>query len=92
MENFIIFLLIIAIVFIIYRILKGPDKTMLIKCPNCQYEGKGKYITKGSFMLELILWLCFVIPGLIYSVWRLSNKKWICPQCDFQYVKKLGPA
>jgi ssDNA-binding Zn-finger/Zn-ribbon topoisomerase 1 len=61
---------------------------MQVRCPNCKYEGNGKYIVKGSTFIEFILWCCFVIPGLIYSVWRLNNKKWICPQCDFEHVVK----
>ena len=60
-----------------------------IKCPNCQYEGKGKVITKGSLLLEIILWLFFLVPGLIYSVWRLSTRYLGCPRCEFKHVIKL---
>jgi len=63
---------------------------MQIQCPNCKYEGAGKFIVKGSMSMELVLWICFIIPGLIYSTWRLNNKKWICPRCDFEHVVKLG--
>lgn len=50
-------------------------------CQNCGSRGEPKTITKGSIMIELILWLCFIIPGLIYSFWRLSNKQQVCPAC-----------
>jgi len=76
--------------FAYYEVVKA-DKTMKVRCPNCSYEGLGKFIIKGSFAIELVLWFIFIIPGLIYSVWRLSNKKWVCPQCDFENVVKLGP-
>ena len=37
--------------------------------------------TKGSFFIELFLWLCFLFPGLIYSIWRLTSKYDACPTC-----------
>lgn len=63
---------------------------MEIKCPNCKYEGKGKFINKGSFGVEIILWLLFLLPGLVYSVWRLCNRIVICPDCRFEHVKKIN--
>jgi len=62
---------------------------MEIQCPNCKYEGNGKYITKGYVAVELVLWLLFLFPGLVYSIWRLSTKKWVCPECDFENVRKI---
>jgi hypothetical protein len=50
-------------------------------CTNCGHTGDTERITKGSMGIELILWLCFIIPGLIYSVWRLSSRHDACPVC-----------
>lgn len=50
-------------------------------CTQCGSVGKTKGVTKGSMTIELILWLCFLIPGLIYSFWRLSNKSIVCKVC-----------
>lgn len=61
----------------------------MIKCPNCKYEGKGKKFVKGSTIVELFLWLTFIVPGFIYSLWRLSSKYWGCPQCHFNHVVKV---
>ena len=52
-----------------------------IVCTSCGYVGEPKTITKGSMGVEIILWLCFLIPGLIYSVWRLSSRYDGCPSC-----------
>ena len=51
-------------------------------CSNCHYEGQPKTVVKGSFLIEVILWLFFIIPGLIYSVWRLTTKYKACPKCS----------
>jgi hypothetical protein len=32
-------------------------------------------------MIELILWICFIVPGLIYSFWRLSSRYDACSCC-----------
>ncbi len=50
-------------------------------CTECGYLGKSKTETKGSFLIEIVLWLFFIIPGLIYSIWRASSKEVVCPQC-----------
>lgn len=51
-------------------------------CPNCGYKGNPKKVTKGNFLIEVILWLCFLIPGVVYSIWRLSTKFMACSQCN----------
>lgn len=50
-------------------------------CRNCGYQGLAKTITKGSIFIEIILWICFIIPGLIYSIWRISSRYKACPKC-----------
>jgi rubredoxin len=50
-------------------------------CTLCGYVGRPRYQTQGSFAVELLLWILFCAPGLIYSVWRLVSKKKICPSC-----------
>jgi len=50
-------------------------------CKACGYHGEVQRVTKGSFAIELLLWLCFLIPGLLYSLWRLSSRYSGCPKC-----------
>lgn len=50
-------------------------------CSTCGYVGNPKRITKGSIFIEIILWLFLIIPGLIYSIWRLTTKYNACPKC-----------
>jgi DNA-directed RNA polymerase subunit RPC12/RpoP len=37
--------------------------------------------SSGSFVIEILLWLAFVIPGLLYSLWRQSTRRKVCPAC-----------
>jgi hypothetical protein len=50
-------------------------------CPTCGTRGEPKTITRGSLGMEIILWICFIVPGLIYSMWRLTTKQKGCPSC-----------
>ena len=50
-------------------------------CLKCGMVGPTKIETRGYFMVELVLWLCFLLPGLIYSVWRVSSRRIVCPSC-----------
>ena len=50
-------------------------------CTNCGYQGEAGTQTPGSFLAEVALWLCFIVPGVIYSVWRLTARRKVCPQC-----------
>lgn len=50
-------------------------------CTRCLNEGAPARKTKGSLAVEVVLWLLFCLPGLIYSVWRQTNKYEACARC-----------
>jgi predicted RNA-binding Zn-ribbon protein involved in translation (DUF1610 family) len=50
-------------------------------CPNCGTTARSKQVTRGSAGIEIVLWLCFILPGLIYTLWRSSFKLEVCPAC-----------
>lgn len=50
-------------------------------CTTCGYHGVPEKTTRGSFIMELILWLIFIVPGFIYSIWRVTTKEGVCPKC-----------
>lgn len=54
---------------------------MKLICQSCGTIGKPKLVTKGSIGIEIILWLLFLLPGLIYSIWRLTSKHKACQAC-----------
>jgi DNA-directed RNA polymerase subunit RPC12/RpoP/predicted RNA-binding Zn-ribbon protein involved in translation (DUF1610 family) len=50
-------------------------------CTSCGWIGEPGKVTPGSFGVELACWLCFCLPGLIYSIWRLTSKHHVCDSC-----------
>lgn len=55
--------------------------TQTLICSSCGYTGPSVAKIKGSPILELFIWLFFILPGLIYSIWRGSTKNKVCPVC-----------
>lgn len=37
--------------------------------------------TRGSVVIEVVLWFALIIPGLLYSLWRQSTRQKVCPAC-----------
>jgi uncharacterized membrane protein YqaE (UPF0057 family) len=50
-------------------------------CTTCGFVGEPIRVTPGHFCLELALWFLLLIPGMIYSVWRVTHKALVCPKC-----------
>ena len=77
-----------VVIYTIYSAVKGlfggngrVSPTGAMVCPSCGTRGEPKTITRGSTLIELILWLCLIVPGLIYSIWRLTTRQKGCPAC-----------
>jgi len=49
-------------------------------CSTCGTHGAPIKRVKGSFAVEIALWL-FLLPGLIYTVWRRSTRQNVCRTC-----------
>lgn len=51
-------------------------------CTQCLNQVKPKGVVRGSIIIELGLWLFFLLPGLIYSLWRVAGgREPTCPEC-----------
>jgi hypothetical protein len=64
--------------------MKLPKQPLLLApthiCSNCG-TASAIHAMPGSGWIEAILWLCYIIPGVIYSVWRRSKKSTVCASC-----------
>ena len=50
-------------------------------CKTCEEQVSLVNTTPGSIWVEIVLWMLFCAPGLVYSVWRLSKRRLVCSQC-----------
>lgn len=56
---------------------------------NCGHRGYPKTVTKGALLIEMILWVTFLVPGVIYSIWRHSSRYQVCPSCGAPHMVLL---
>lgn len=82
MNNFSIvhWIIVGVIIFGFYKIFAGKGGKDMF-CKSCGHSGPSKNHTPGSLLIEIVLWICFIVPGLVYSLWRLSAKKAACSAC-----------
>jgi hypothetical protein len=71
--------LLVALVFtlVVLRQARQPD----MYCPHCGNVGPAEPGRKGSPAMEFVLWLCFFVPGLLYTVWRRTSRPEVCGTC-----------
>lgn len=50
-------------------------------CTQCKSIDSAATNTKGSILIEIVLWLCFIVPGLLYSLWRHTAREQVCRAC-----------
>jgi hypothetical protein len=50
-------------------------------CTRCGYVGQTKTVTPGSIFIELVLWCFLLVPGLVYSLWRMTSRRKVCASC-----------
>lgn len=63
---------------------------MSLICTNCGTVGETKTVTEGSIFIEIVLWLCFLVPGVVYSLWRHSTRHQACRACDSRNMVPLN--
>ncbi len=50
-------------------------------CADCGHAGRTATRTPGSILIEVVLWCCLIVPGLVYSLWRHSRRHEVCASC-----------
>jgi hypothetical protein len=58
-------------------------------CMRCEETRVPNDSAKGSLALEILLWVCAILPGVVYSIWRRTTQTPSCPVCG---SKELIPA
>lgn len=59
-------------------------------CVDCYTRDKPKLHTKGSIIIEIFLWILFIVPGLIYSIWRHASRHMVCRKCGSTHIIPLN--
>jgi hypothetical protein len=85
-----IFIMIVVLAFCIFAYVQSNKKiSSAMVCTKCGSSNM-KSGLRGSGAIELILWLFFIVPGLIYSAWRGQKKVHTCLSCGSNEVIPLN--
>ena len=77
---------ILALLLWVLYIIIFPRPGVPMVCTNCGHLGPTKTAAKGHIGFEIVLWLCFILPGFLYSVWRMSTKRQVCTECGSDHL------
>lgn len=58
-------------------------------CRDCGHIGPPVTFTPGSFAIEIVLWLFMILPGLIYTLWRVTSRHVGCSSCTSKNLVPL---
>lgn len=58
-----------------------PEQMDARLCTACGLVVTPKRVMAGNTLAELVLWFAGLLPGLIYSIWRLNSRHVACPSC-----------
>jgi len=72
---------ILAGLFAIFKRSRKDELPIKKFCPQCGATDYPRQFHGGSGAVECLLWLFFLVPGVIYSFWRLSQRAQICGHC-----------
>lgn len=59
-------------------------------CTQCHTQGTPATKTKGSVLIEIVLWLFICLPGLVYSLWRMTSRERVCKSCGSAMLVPLN--
>jgi hypothetical protein len=51
--------------------------------PNCGYHGPPRKEARGSWLIFILLFLLFAVPGLLYLL-LMTGYRYYCPKCGMQ--------
>lgn len=68
---------------------KSPSGSMRYYCTQCHTHTNTAKM-KGNGWIELVLYFFYILPGVIYSIWRRSGKPNGCPTCGHAALIPAG--
>lgn len=59
----------------------GIDFSKKYVCMECGCQRDPVDAKRGLLVIEIFMWFLYILPGVIYSIWRRVRKQSVCPKC-----------
>ncbi len=59
----------------------GVDFNKKYICLECGCQRDPIRAKRGLLLIEIFMWLLYILPGVIYSIWRRVRSQEVCPNC-----------
>ena len=59
----------------------GVDFNKKYVCMECGCQRDPIKAKRGLLVIEVFMWLLYILPGVIYSIWRRVRAHEVCPNC-----------
>lgn len=60
--------------------ISNPKRSMRYYCNAC-HNHTATALMKGSGWIEFVLYFFYILPGVVYSIWRRAGAPNVCPVC-----------
>lgn len=73
----------LAIVFLFVAVILSSAKkaSTPYACTRCHSVAPARMLNPGSLLTEILLFCLFVVPWIIYAIWRRQARKLVCSVC-----------
>ena len=80
--------LVIAVIVKVFESRSVNNSGLKMICRDCGSISQETQNSKlrGSGWITFILLLCYIVPGLIYMIWRRGDKAKICAKCGSKNI------
>ncbi len=59
----------------------GIDFSRKYVCMECGCQHDPIDAKRGLLVIEIFMWLLYILPGVIYSIWRRVRTQQVCSKC-----------
>ncbi|CAI2718679.1 hypothetical protein [Nitrospina watsonii] len=74
------------------KVIGGVDFSKDYICLTCGCQRTPINVRRGHVAIETLLWLCYIVPGVVYTLWRTLRRHDVCPKCrNPSIVKTTSP-
>ena len=60
----------------------GIDLSRKYICMECGCQRDPIIAKRGFLVIEIFMWFLYILPGVIYSIWRRVRTQEVCPKCQ----------